>query len=72
MARQILRHPLHLLAIAAGVAVVAVVLWRVEPSGAHVAAYGGGLLALLFAVDLARRLGLEPKDDPAAPQNRKA
>ena len=66
-----LRYPLHLVAIAAGAAAIAIVLWRVEPSGAHFAAYGGGLVALLAAVDLARRLGLEPKDDPARPGHRK-
>ena len=60
-----LKHPFHLLAIMAGAAVVAIVLWRVEPSGAHFAAYVGSLVALLTAVDLARKLGLEPKDDPA-------
>ena len=62
---KVLKYPFHLLAILAGAAAVAVVLWRVEPSGAHVAAYMGGLMALLAAVDLARRLGLEPRDDPA-------
>jgi hypothetical protein len=68
---SVLRYPFHLLAILAGAAAVAVVLWRVEPSGEHFAAQLGGLCAMLAAVDLARRLGLEPKDDPAAPHNRK-
>jgi hypothetical protein len=68
---SVLRYPFHLLAIMAGAAAVAIVLWRVEPSGEHFAAYLGGLAAMLAAVDLARRLGLEPKDDPAAPHNRK-
>ncbi|MBU1385211.1 MAG: hypothetical protein KKG14_06450 [Alphaproteobacteria bacterium] len=62
---KVLKYPFHLLAILTGAAAVAVVLWQVEPSGAHFAAYAGGLFALLAAVDLARRLGLEPKDDPA-------
>lgn len=61
----VLRYPFHLLAILAGAGAVALVLWRVEPSGAHFAAYTGGLISLLAAVDLARRLGLEPKDDLA-------
>ena len=68
---RLLKYPFHLLAIVAGAAAVAVVLWRVEPSGMHFAAYMGGLIAILAAVDLARRLGLEPTDDPAAPHNRK-
>ncbi|MBX9615896.1 MAG: hypothetical protein K2X25_09905 [Caulobacteraceae bacterium] len=68
---SVLRYPFHLLAIVAGATAVAVVLWRVESSGAHFATYTGGLFALLAAVDLARRLGLEPKDDPAALHNRK-
>jgi len=62
---KVFNFPFHLLAILTGAAAVAVVLWRVEPSGAHFAAYAGGLVALLAAVDLARKLGLEPKDDPA-------
>jgi len=62
---KLLKYPFHLLAIVAGAAAVTVVLWRVEPSGAHVAAFAGLTFALLSAVDLARRLGLEPNDDPA-------
>jgi len=62
---RLLNFPFHLLAILAGAAAVAVVLWRIEPSGAHFAATTGGLVALLASVDLARRLGLEPKDDRA-------
>jgi hypothetical protein len=58
-------YPFHLIVIVAGAAAVAAVLWGVEPSGAHFASYGGGLVALLATVDLARKLGLEPKDDPA-------
>ena len=66
---KLLAHPLHLIAIVAGAAAVAIVLWQVDPSGRHVAAYTGGLVSLTAAVDLARRLGLEPKNDPAAPHN---
>lgn len=62
---KILKHPFHLLLIAVGAISIAVVLWRVEPTGQHVAAYVGGLVALWAAVDLARRLGLEPAGDPA-------
>lgn len=66
-----LRHPLHLLAILCGVTSVAVLLWGfVSPSMEFVARMGG-LVALVAAVDLARRLGLEPSNDPAAPHNRK-
>jgi hypothetical protein len=61
-----LNHPFHLLAILAGATAVAVAVWRVEASGIiNFAGYAGGLVALLAAVDLARKLGLEPKDDPA-------
>ncbi len=68
-----LNYPFHLLAIVAGAAAVAVVLWFVEPSGImHFAAYAGGLVALLSAVDLARKLGLEPKDDPARRDRKEA
>ena len=69
---KVLKYPFHLLAIVAGAAAVAVVLWRVDASGANIAAYTGGLVALLAAVDLARRLGLEPKDDQARPDRREA
>ncbi len=62
---KILKHPFHMLAIAAGAISIAVVLWKVEPTGRHVVAYVGGLMALWAAVDLARRLGLEPAGDPA-------
>ncbi len=67
---KVFNFPFHLLAVVAGAAAVAIVLWRVEPSGAHFAAYAGSLVALLTAVDLARKLGLEPKDDPARPDRR--
>lgn len=60
---------MHLTAIVAGMAAVAVVLWQVDPSGRHFAAYVGGIVALAAVIDLARRLGLEPKGDPAAPNN---
>ena len=66
---NILRYPMHLIAIVAGMAAVAVVLWQVDPSGRHFAAYVGGMIALAAAIDLARRPGVEPKDDPAAPHN---
>jgi hypothetical protein len=64
------KYPFHLIAIAAGAAAVAVVLWKVDHSGQHFAAYTGAMVAMLAAVDLARRLGLEPKNDPARPKNR--
>jgi len=57
-------YPFHLLVIVAAAATVALILWGLAPSGAHFAAYAGGV-GLLAAVDLARRLGLEPKNDPA-------
>jgi hypothetical protein len=69
---KLFRYPFHLLAIVAGAAAVAVILWRVEPSGEHLVAYASGLVALLAAVDLARRLGFEPKDDPARRDRREA
>lgn len=69
---RLLAHPLHLTAIVAGAATVAFVLLQVDPTGQHFAACAGGLLALTAAVDLARRLGLEPKNDPATPLNRRA
>ncbi|NSX32689.1 hypothetical protein HTK96_04815 [Brevundimonas vesicularis] len=64
------KHPFHLIAIAAGAGAVAVVLWKVDHSGQHFAAYTGVMVAMLAAVDLARRLGLEPKNDPARPKKR--
>ena len=64
------KYPWHLVAIAAGMAAVVVVLWKIDPSGQHFAAYVGLLIAMLASVDLARRLGLEPPDDPARPKNR--
>ena len=72
MAKRILSYPFHLLSIAAGAAAAAVVLWKIAPSGAHPTAYLAGLFALASSVDLARRLGLEPADGPAARENRKA
>ena len=62
---KVLRYPFHLIAILVGASAVAVVLWRVDASGSHIAGFAGGMVAFLSAVDLARRLGLEPKDDPA-------
>lgn len=68
-----LNHPFHLFAVVAGAAAVAVAVWRVEASGAiNFAGYAGGLVALLAAVDLARKLGLEPKDDPARRDRKEA
>lgn len=61
------RHPLHLIAITAGLIGVAATYWTGQDDGVIVAALG---LAFLSAVDLARRLGLEPPNDPAAPHNR--
>lgn len=61
---RLLAYPIHVLAIVTAAAAAAVILWGLEPSGAYFAASAGGI-ALLAAVDLARRLGLEPKDDPA-------
>lgn len=62
-----LRHPLHLMAILAGLVGVAAAYWTAQDDGLVVAALG---LAFLSAIDLARRLGLEPANDPAAPHNR--
>ena len=62
-----LRHPLHLIAICAGLIGVAVTYWTGQADSLVVAALG---LAFLSAIDLARRLGLEPANDPAAPHNR--
>lgn len=61
------RHPLHLIAIVAGLSGVAAAYWTGQDDSLVVAALG---LAFLSAVDLARRLGLEPPNDPAAPHNR--
>ena len=69
---NVLRYPFHLIAIVAGAAAVAMVLWRVDAAGAHIAAYTGGMVAFLSAIDLARRLGLEPKDDPVGRPRRGA
>lgn len=60
-------HPLHLTAIVLGLAGCAVAYWTGQGDSVVVAALG---LAFVTAVDLARRLGLEPADDPAAPHNR--
>ncbi|WP_282009470.1 hypothetical protein [Brevundimonas aveniformis] len=65
--RGALRHPLHLLAIAAGMVGFAVAYWTAKGDTLLVGALG---LAFMSAIDLARRLGLEPPDDPAAPRNR--
>ena len=67
MSRRVLEHPLHLAAIIAGLVGVAVAYWTGQDDSLVVAALG---LAFLSAVDLARRLGLEPPNDPAAPNNR--
>ena len=57
-------YPVHLLAIVIGAAAAALFLWGGERSGAPIGAYAGGV-GLFAAVDLARRLGLEPHLDPA-------
>jgi hypothetical protein len=66
-----LRHPLHLFAIIAGAISIAAVLWGLVPAEWEFVAKSGCLTALIAAVDLARRLGLEPPNDPASPHNRK-
>ncbi len=62
-----LRHPLHLIAFAAGMIGFVVAYWTAKDDTLLVCALG---LAFMSAVDLARRLGLEPPDDPGAPHNR--
>ncbi len=59
------RYPLRLIAIGSGAVAVAPVLWVGDPSGRHLAAYVGLIVATASAIDLARRLGPEPKNEPA-------
>ena len=66
--RQAFRHPLHLIAVIGGLAAFAVGFWTAQADNLLIFPLG---LAFMSAVDLARRLGLEPRDDPAAPHNRK-
>ncbi|WP_296815903.1 hypothetical protein [Brevundimonas sp.] len=63
-----MRHPLHLLAIVGGLAAFAVGFWTGYSDNLLIFPLG---LAFMSAVDLARRLGLEPPNDPAASHNRK-
>ena len=67
MSRRALDHPFHLIAIIAGLAGFVVAYWTGQDDSLLLAAMG---LAFLSAVDLARRLGLEPPNDPSAPHNR--
>jgi hypothetical protein len=62
-----LRHPLHLLGIAAGAIGLAFGISTGLDDMFNFAAFSLGFLS---ATDLARRLGLEPPNDPAAPHNR--
>ena len=64
-----LNHPLHLTGIFLGLAGAALAFWRQDLIGSHFPVLMAGGLAFWCAVDLARRLGLEPSDDPAAPHN---
>lgn len=64
----VLRHPLHLIAIVGGLVAFAVGFWTGQGDNLLILPLG---LAFLSAIDLARRLGLEPPNDPAAPHNRK-
>jgi hypothetical protein len=67
MTRRALEHPLHLIAIIAALVGFAVAYWMGQGDNLLLPAMG---LAFLSAVDLARRLGLEPANDPSAPHNR--
>ena len=64
----VFRHPLHLLVIVAALVGVTAGVWM---ASTFVGATGL-LIASTTAVRLARRLGLEPADDPAAPRQNKA
>ena len=66
--KRALAHPLHLIAILGGLIAFAVGFWTAQADHLLILPLG---LAFMSAVDLARRLGLEPRDDPAAPHNRK-
>lgn len=67
MIRRLRDHPLHLIAISSGLIGFAVAYWTGQEDNLLLPLMG---LAFLPAVDLARRLGLEPQNDPAAPHNR--
>jgi hypothetical protein len=64
-----LKQPLHLIGIALGLVGAAMAFWRQDLIGSHFPILLAGGLAFWCAIDLARRLGLEPKGDPAAPHN---
>lgn len=64
-----LKHPLHLIGIALGLVGAAATFWRQDLIGGYFPILMAGGLAFWCAVDLARRLGLEPPEDPAAPHN---
>ena len=66
--KRALAHPLHLIAIVGGLAAFAVGFWTGYSDNLLILPLG---LAFMSAVDLARRLGLEPPNDHAAPHNRK-
>ena len=67
MSARLRQHPLHLAVIAVGMVGTAVLYWIGQPDQLVV---GALVIAFVTAIDLARRLGLEPPNDPAAPQNR--
>jgi hypothetical protein len=62
--RHALGHPLHLLAIAGGAIGLAYGLWTGQGDSFCTAALALGMSS---AIDLARRLGLEPPSDLVAP-----
>jgi len=67
-----LKHPLHLIVIVVGMVGVALSVWRADLAGGAFPGIIFGGVAFSSAIDLARRLGLEPLNDPANPSNRKA
>ena len=67
MSRRVLDHPLHLIVIGSGLIGFAAAYWIGQDRSVLLGAMG---LAFLSAIDLARRLGLEPPNDPSAPHNR--
>lgn len=67
MRTRLIRHPLHLVAIAAGLVGTAVAFWTAQSEGVVTVPL---MIAFGTAISLARRLGLEPPNDPAAPHNR--
>jgi len=60
------RFPLRCGLLALTVIALPIVMWNAWPLGSGLA-----LAFIVQAVGLARAIGLEPADDPAAPQNRK-